>query len=167
MFTEDRALFMPHFLGSNEILRSMNTDYGIIPFPKWNEEQPGYYSASQNSYSIFGIPVTCEKTDAVGATMEAMCAESYRTVTPAYYEIALKQKYARDEETAQMLDIIRDGIKFDFGMANGINLDNMPVTLFRNLLMNNNRNFTSFYNAQEARYQRLLDTLLDAYENLY
>lgn len=38
--------------------------------------------------------------------MEAICVESYRTVTPAYYKISLKKKYLRDDETSQMLDLI-------------------------------------------------------------
>jgi len=101
----------------------------------------------------------------VGATMEAMCAESYRTVTPAYFEIALKQKYSRDEETSQMLDLIRAGITFDFGTLNSINMADVNK-IFRDLMTEKRMDFVSRYERAETRYQNALDKLLDAYQNL-
>jgi hypothetical protein len=165
MFIEDRLLFMPGTLSMHEELRAMESDYGILPYMKWNKEQPGYYTTSKDSYSLFCVPVTCTKLDAVGATMEAMCAESYRTVTPAYFEIALKQKYSRDEETSRMLDLIRDGITFDFGTLNSINLSDINK-IFRDLMTEKRTDFVSRYERSEARYQNALDRLLEAYQNL-
>ena len=165
MFIENRTLFMNGTLGSNDVLRAMNSDYGIIPYPKWNKDQPAYYTSSHNSFSLFCIPATCSKIDAVGAAMEALCAESYRTVTPAYYEIALKKKYSRDDETSQMLDIIRDGISFDFGMQNSMNIDDILI-IFRNLMTEKKTDFVSRYEKSEVKWQKLLDNLLESYQNL-
>ena len=39
--------------------------------------------------------------------MESLCDENYYTVTPAYYEVAMKGKYLRDDELCQMFDLIR------------------------------------------------------------
>jgi hypothetical protein len=41
-----------------------------------------------------------------GQILEAMAAESKYTVLPAYYEKTLQGKYARDDDSLEMLDII-------------------------------------------------------------
>ena len=97
--------------------------------------------------------------------MEALCAESYRKVTPAYYEIALKLKYSRDEETSQMLDIIKAGLKFDFGTVNTANLEGVNA-VFRQLMDEGRTDFASLYERSEARFQRALDRLIEAYQDL-
>jgi hypothetical protein len=165
MFNENRTLFLPGSLGTNDSLRAMDSDYDIIPYPKLDKSQPAYYTTSQDSYSLFCLPATCDKIEAVGATMEAMCAESYRTVTPAYYEIALKKKYSRDDETSQMLDLIRSGVTFDFGTVNSINMDNINK-IFRNLMTEKKSDFVSRYEKSENVWQKNLNKLLDAYEKL-
>ncbi|MCL2774769.1 MAG: extracellular solute-binding protein [Oscillospiraceae bacterium] len=165
MFPENRTLFMAGVLYNSDNLRAMESDYGILPMPKWDANQAGYYTVSSDVYSLFCIPVTCTKIDAVGATMEAMCAESYRKVTPAYYEVTLKEKYSRDEETSQMLDIIRSGLKFDFGTVNTINLSEINST-FRSLMEKKSGDFTSYYEANEPKYQTALDKLITQYQSL-
>ena len=35
-------------------------------------------------------------------------------MTPAYYDTALKVKYARDSESSQMMDLLISSISFDF-----------------------------------------------------
>jgi len=60
--------------------------------------------------------------------MEALNAESYKSVVPAYYEDALKGKYSRDSDTAEMLDLISSKMAFDFSFvhtASVSSLDNM------------------------------------------
>jgi len=165
MFVENRLLFKGGILNTAERMRAMESDFGILPMPKWSREQSGYYTISTDWYSLFCIPVTCARIEAVGATMEALAAESYRRVTPAYFEVALKQKYSRDEETSQMLDIIREGLRFDFGTVNTANLDGIHA-VFRTLMDTGSREFVSFFEANEARYQTALDRLIEAFHNM-
>ena len=47
--------------------------------------------------------------------LEALAAESYHTVTPAYYEKTLVDKYIRDEESEEMIDIILSSHVYDLG----------------------------------------------------
>ena len=166
MFPENRILFMPGTLSTNEQLRAMDSDYGIIPYPKFDKEQKDYYTASQDSFSIFCVPVTCAKLDAAAATMEAMCAESYRKVTPAYYEIALKKKYARDDESSQMIDIIRDGLRFNFGFLNSMGIGPFIGGMFRELMTAKSTDFASYYEKRESIWKQDLDKIIKAYENL-
>ncbi|MBQ4044470.1 MAG: hypothetical protein IJD06_10815 [Clostridia bacterium] len=89
-------------------LRDMEDDYGIIPFPKLDEAQENYLNLLFNSSSVVTIPITCQSPDEVGAVIEAMCAESYRSVVEVFYETALKTKYSRDSYSGQCIDIIRN-----------------------------------------------------------
>ena len=49
---------------------------------------------------------------------EALASESYKNVIPVFYDVALKTKSARDEESSAMIDLIRDTLTFDFGYIN-------------------------------------------------
>lgn len=113
-FKSDGALFTIYYLSFTDLMRDMENDFGIIPIPKLNEEQDSYATTVHNGFSVFGIPITCSSPDNASAFLESACCESYRLVTPAYYETALKVKYSRDNESSQMLDILIDGISFDF-----------------------------------------------------
>ena len=44
-----------------------------------------------------------------------MAAESSRSLTPVYLDVALKNKYTRDADSADMIDLIRENIISDFG----------------------------------------------------
>jgi len=73
-----------------------------------------------------GIPKTVgdEVADYVCMVLEALAAESSRALTPVYLDVALKNKYTRDENSAAMIDLIRENIVSDFGFqytATGFN----------------------------------------------
>ncbi len=110
----DSALFIVHMLSGTELLREMVGDYGIVPMPKFDENQSDYRTTVHNGSSVFAIPSTATGADELAAVLEAMCAESYRMVTPAYFDVALKVKYARDDSASEMLDICAESISFDF-----------------------------------------------------
>ena len=113
-FKSDGALFTVYYLSFTDLMRDMESDYGIIPIPKLNEEQDTYATTVHNGFSVFGIPVTCSSPDNAAAFLESACCESYRLVTPAYYDTALKVKYSRDSESSQMMDLLINSISFDF-----------------------------------------------------
>ena len=102
----------------SEDMRNMGSLYGIVPMPKLDETQDQYYSYAHDTMTAYGIPLTVvdEELEMVGAFMEALAAESYRTLTPAYYELALKTKYVSDEESVQMLDLVIDSFYVDAGV---------------------------------------------------
>ena len=70
--------------------------------------------------------MTCPNKDVdnMCAIIEALCAESYRSVTEVAYEQVLKTKYARDSYSGQCIDIIRatstKSLMFEYqGVAGG------------------------------------------------
>ena len=115
-FEENRALFYGEVLAYVVNLRAMETDFGIIPMPKYNKEQKSYISFVNSAACFLGVPVTCGDPEMVGTIIEAMAAESSRTLRPAYYDVLLKEKGARDEESGEMLDLIFQNRSYDLGL---------------------------------------------------
>ncbi|MBQ3177314.1 MAG: hypothetical protein IJB52_05805 [Clostridia bacterium] len=115
MFMEDRALFFGNSY-SNIIanFREMESDFSVIPTPKYNEDQEHYYSFI-NTWCLggVGVPVTCQNPDATGLVMEALGRASYLEVRPALYETTIKSKVSRNAQNAQILDIIFDNTYID------------------------------------------------------
>ena len=116
MFTNNQALFYLQTMELVVRLRAMETDFGVLPYPKLDVTQPQYY----NPISAWGIGFICvplvqEDSVRTATILEAMAAESLNTLQPAYYEIALKGKFIRDLESEEMLDLIFSTRIYDLG----------------------------------------------------
>ena len=129
----DQTIFTTWMLTGVNYLRDMQSDFGIIPMPKLDENQAEYKTYVHDGTTVFCIPTTTPDADMSAAVLEAMCAETYRTVTPAYFETVLKDKYARDSETSQMLDIIAASVYLDIGYIYGPTLGH-PIDAIRTIL---------------------------------
>jgi hypothetical protein len=105
-FLEGRALFYAEVMFHVANLRQMETDFGIIPQPKYDEAQEDYITFVNPAGSCLTVPITVASVERSGIVLEAMASESYRYLTPAYYNTALQQKYTRDNESAEMLDLL-------------------------------------------------------------
>lgn len=116
VFTEGRCLFSYVGLNRVTLFREMEADFGILPTPKFDETQEKYYNTvSTWGANLFAVPKTTEDLERTGIILEALSAESMYTLTPAYYDVTLKTKAARDEESSAMLDIIFASRVFELG----------------------------------------------------
>jgi len=158
-FAEGTMLFHGERLYIAESLRDMKDPYGVIPYPKLNEEQKDYIALVHNSASLYGVPITLPEIDMACAVLEAMCAHSYRKVTPAYYDVALKVKYAQDEESGQVIDIIRGAMMTDFCYANSASLSSFG-TLARTLLTAPDPNYMSHYDSIKTTVSEQLAAMI-------
>ena len=115
-FLDGRSLFLVDKITScvSAQFREMEDDYGIIPLPKYDEAQETYYSHASAHADCFAIPVINEDFERCSIILEAMAAEGYKTIRPAVYDVAIKQKGARDEDSAKMIDLIYNGRTGDF-----------------------------------------------------
>lgn len=129
-------------------MRDMEDDFGIIPFPKYDEAQQNYYSHGSAHGELFGIPITVTDTERTGIILEALLSEGYKTIRPAVYEVALKSKLTRDEESAAMIDIILSGRTGDF--ADIYDEWGFVYTLDHMVGRATNKDFASYYAANEA-----------------
>lgn len=137
MFTTRRLLFCPNnfVFAENEKVRNMDDDFHIIPMPKFDTEQENYRSNQYDGVPIYGILITANEAnmDAFGATLEAMCSMSSTMVLPTYYDKALKNKYSRDAETAEMIDIVHNSVTSDFSFAWGDSVGSIYNIFYDNI----------------------------------
>jgi len=145
-----------------EGLGDMEIAYGVIPYPKLDEEQKDYVSIVHNSSTLTAVPITLpeKQYEFVGACIEAMFAESYRVLTPAYYDIALKLRYSQDSQSGQTIDLIRDSMTTDFFYANSDTLSKVG-TISRNLLMTPGSSYMSAYDSIKEAVNTKLQTLIE------
>jgi hypothetical protein len=113
-FKDGHSMFSSGAIAEMAQLRDMPDDFGVIPFPKYNEEQDRYYTRVCGGFP-FVTPLTITKPEIAGALMEAMACETHNSVIPAYYESSLKDKFSRDPDTAEMLDLIFNTRVYDLG----------------------------------------------------
>jgi len=165
IFKNGESLFMNGYINTAEELRDMDDDFGVVPYPKFDEAQEKYRSRSQDAFSFFSVPATCSEFEFAGAVTEALAAESYRFLTPTYYEVAMKIKYSRDDETSQMLDIIRNGVQSDFAYTYSNSMNNI-VHIFRELTDKKSTDFVSLYEKKEPALEKSLQKLIDSYQEL-
>jgi len=144
-------------------LRDMEDDYGIIPFPKLDEKQENYMNLLYNSSSVVTIPITCAEHEKVGAVIEAMCAESYRSVVEVFYETALKTKYSRDSYSGQCIDIIRDATRknliYEYNAQIGY-----PSMLITNCVSANNSGLSSAVASTVPSANKIIEKKIAAME---
>lgn len=165
IFMSGNLLFLPYSLTTADYMREMEDDYGFLPFPKLDSTQNEYRLLPHDTTTMGVIPITCTKVDTVSAVIEALCAESYRIVMPAYYETALKVKYARDDLSTQMIDVIHDSIWTDFTYIYSPALNNIG-TIYRTLMGGKKYDLASEYAAREKAVIAGLDKLVDTYMNI-
>jgi hypothetical protein len=106
MFQENHGLFWITNLQMVIRLREMETDFGIAPCPKYDEQQKNYQNVVWFVGSYASIPISAGNVDESGFLLEALSAKSREILRPAYYEVALSMKYLRDQESVEMLDLI-------------------------------------------------------------
>ena len=141
IFQSSRALLYWIRLRDAEAFRAMETDFGILPMPKYDSEQKEYRS-TVNNYTgcLISVPVTNKNFEETGMLLEALAVKSKYTLQPAYYDITLNGKIVRDEESSEMLDLIFKNRVYDLGLI--YNYGDIMSQLYR-MLINDNRNFSS------------------------
>lgn len=114
MFSNDQVLFANSTLRYMESLRDMDTDFGIIPYPKQDAQQEKYY-VRLGYWNAPLVPTSNTETELIGAMLEALNGEYNRVVRPKYFDTALKGKIARNEDSIRMLDLILESRTIDVG----------------------------------------------------
>ena len=94
--------------------REMEDDFGIAPIPKYDSSQETYQHRPSVLTCLFCVPSTAPDLEKTGAVFSYMSWLSTQTVLPAFYEVTLKQKRTRDEDSAAMLDLVRRSCYYEF-----------------------------------------------------
>lgn len=167
-FTNGKSLFLLGQLSTAHKLRDTNFSFGVLPYPKLNEELEYSSSAATANGCGVGVPVSApaEKLDAAYAAIEALCAEAYRKVTPAWYETALKIKYSDDAIDAQMIDLIYSTIGSPFIMMADKAIGTGSVFTFAVYGASSEGTFTSYWEANAEKFQKSLQKTIEDYKAL-
>lgn len=114
-FVDGRALFLSDLPSSFDIgLKNIEFEYGILPYPKYDEGQSSYYTMFNWDFAATcAIPFTAAESEFVGYCLQAITEESTKTTLEAYYETKCKLQNAYDQRCADMLDILFTTVSFD------------------------------------------------------
>lgn len=117
MFSNGQALISSNQVNAVFGLRQgMEDDFGIIPFPKYDEAQSEYFNLySTASGSCYAIPVTNTELEDTGLILNVMGYYSQDTIYPAVIDKNVLIKGTRDEESAEMLELIFTTKFYDLG----------------------------------------------------
>ncbi len=117
LFSEDKSIFYSECLAWFRSMREMESDFGIVPPPKANEEQDRYYSVMINPF-MQQIPVTNTETDRALNILDVLAAASHDTVVDAYVNVTLGGKVARDADTVRMMHLVFDELRYSLHFSN-------------------------------------------------
>ena len=165
VFEEGRALFFGEVMQCITRMRDSETAFGLIPWPKFDESQQDYCTLIHTTAGKgIVIPATQTDMEMAGAIVEAMAAKSMYTLTPAYYDVALTYKYMRDNESAEMLDIILDSRCFDLGLI--YNWGSLTSSIHSIVTNGKTDNFASTWEKCVDKFNTALAKTMTAYEEL-
>lgn len=159
MFSANQALIMSTQIAMFEHLRSMDSDFGVLPFPKFDAEQENYAHYVDGHSTVMAIPKTVSDFERTGIFLEAISYEGFRQVLPVYYDVILTTKYMRDQDSKNMLEIVYNSRAFDFAYV----YDGMSVS-FCFKRAKESSDFTSYYKMYEKVESKLIDRVIKSYE---
>ena len=162
-FADQKLLFLNDYLAAVKDLRDMKDDYGILPIPKLDESVDKYRSVSHDTALVGGIPTTCPEPDKVCTVLEALCSMSHNTTMKTYFESAMKVKYARDESSSQMIDLLHDSITSNFCYAFSPQI-NGYLEIFRSLFDSGKATYASSLASKQKALVKMYDKMIAAYE---
>ncbi len=117
MFNTNKALFYSHTMFYMDSLRDLECDFGILPYPKFDAAQENYRNLVSPWHGMYVcVPESVKNLDRTGIVLELLAYKGKEYITPAYYEKTLVGQYTRDEESAEMLDLIFANLVYDMGM---------------------------------------------------
>ncbi len=117
IFTENKAIFYSECMAWTRVLREMEADFGVVPPPKFNEDQDRYYSIILNPFMQM-IPITDPDTARTCNILDVLAAASHDTVVDAYVNVTLTGKVARDPDTVRMLHLVFDELYYNLHFSN-------------------------------------------------
>ena len=162
-FQNDEFLFWVDNLDMAVTLGNMKSDFGIITMPKFNEEQEFYHNTGHAGIHVEGIPTTAssDKYEIIFAFLECVAAETYRIYRPTYLDIALKDRYSRDEGTREMLDILHDHIYTDFALVYSENTG--MINIFSSTLWQK-RDMAQIFAAKARPFAKVINKIVNEFD---
>lgn len=167
-FTEGHVAFIAGQAAFAKLMADMEDGYGIIPYPKWNEDQDRYYVSPGEGSSLIGVPITANINDTfIWNITDALNYYSKTEVVPVVLDVLLKSRYSLDENTTQILNMFIENRVYEFAVQfseqNGSMLNRLYFFM-RDLVSKKNVDIVSAYQKSEKRFTKGLEQVLDHYK---
>lgn len=137
--------------------------YGLVPGPKFTSDQPSYCTNMRNTFNFYAVNKMSKNVSEATCVIEAEASASYRGVTPILFELTMKSRYADNDVSAKMFDIVRDGVVFDFGRLYGYSLTNFYPD-FRSAITTGGNNWVSTSKSIAKKVPDLLKKITQSYK---
>lgn len=160
LFMRDKALFGCFCLDEIRAFRSMESNYGVIVYPKYDQNQEKYVSGSTGG-GIFAIPSKARDAEMSALVLEAMSAAFYTYVRPALIEVTLEGQSVRDPISAEMVTEIINSIYWDFGFINHTSIGNVANFAIR--MEDGYDVMSGWYGSEMTSYKRKLIEFMNSF----
>jgi predicted small lipoprotein YifL len=116
-FRDNRVTFFDDHLSAANEFKATDINFGILPWPKYNDEVEEYYSAVDAGTQIYGVlrNTSDENAIKVSVILEELAYLGHRDIMPFYYETILSYQSLKDEDSINMMGIVHDNLVFDRG----------------------------------------------------
>jgi hypothetical protein len=160
-FLEDEILFVNNWLCVALELRDMESDVGLLPPPKFEEQQENYMvynSSSWTTYSAVPKTVKEENLNFIGDVMNALGYYGHEHIYTALIDTAITFKSLRDEGNKEMMELIYANRIFD--LADIYDFGGIS-SMMNSFVSGNSTNFTSKYKS----YSKIIEKQIQAIAN--
>lgn len=156
-FSGGNVLFFTN-LSAHDAMREIDTfDFGILPFPKYDDNQENYVGYTPVSYSV--TPAIIGDPERTGAILEALNAGSYSTTRPAFVEVYIQQKILRDDSSIEVYNMLCENQFIEFTRYMNFSPELEGYEFIRRLINSGSNDIASWAAANQIK----LDALFNDY----
>ena len=162
IFYAGRSLFRQSVFSATTKLRKLSEiEFGVLPMPLMDSTQTEYYSYSTNGQTAgIAIPACAKDPEFSAYMIDAYSAWAKNTLTKAYYEVNLRYRDLRNDESDEMLDIIFGNVVYDCGEC--YNFGEM-ASIFKDMAKNGSSDVVSAIAAKKDIAKTQIDDLIALY----
>jgi len=157
------------YLGNlSYVLEEVPFDKGVLPVPKHDQDQEDYLTCSGFPFAMWGIARSATNYDDLCYVLECLASESYRKITPAYFDQALQGRQDTQKDY-NMLELIRQSAFIDGGRVMTKAFNEWTYYVFRGALAGPSEYLPYYAEHEEALKEQALalNSLILNMEQLY
>ncbi len=161
----NRVFIQAIWLADLEKFRDCESDYGVLPYPKFDAAQDKYYTYVDARAGSLAIPIDADATtlNNVGMILEAQSCASHYDTLPVYTDSIQNSRYARDAETVEMIEYIGAGRRWDIGYSFTNDSNQYVWAIYRGLKSSGGQIVSTLEKAEAATTKRF-EEIMEAYK---
>ena len=176
-FAADKSIFALHLLYQNEedntTLREMESEFGLLPMPKYDTDQIDYGTTSHDAYTLMTVidhsqSSTPTKGEMISAYLQYSTEESYTNVRGYYINRIVKPKYFGTDDTngsvtksIELFNIIADNVEFTFISIYAPQLNGVLNNCWRDVVTGNHAGGATTAEGAYSSDSSTFDTMLE------